>query len=65
MDLNNKMERAFFKDMLSNGIPVTENFDFDLIAENLQDAASNIGDFDTSLVDGMKKITIIFLEMEK
>ncbi|OUU26815.1 MAG: hypothetical protein CBB97_07305 [Candidatus Endolissoclinum sp. TMED37] len=59
MDLNNKMERAFFKDMLSNGIPVTENFDFDLIAENLQDAASNIGDFDTSLVDGMKKIIVL------
>ena len=59
MDINNKMERAFFKDMLANGIPVTENFDFDLIAENLQDAASNIGDFDTSLVDGVQKIIIL------
>ena len=58
MNINNKMEREFFKDMLANGIPVTENFDFDVICESLQDAACNINDFDTTLVKDMRKILI-------
>ena len=58
MNINNEIEREFFKDMLANGIPITANFDFDVLCENLEDAASNVGDFDTILDKDMRKILI-------
>ena len=58
MNISNEIEREFFKDMLANGIPITENFDFDVLCENLEDAASNIGEFDTTLDKDMQKILI-------
>ena len=48
MDITNPIEKAFFQDMLSNGIPVNDNFSLTKIYENLQDAAVDIGEFDVS-----------------
>ena len=58
MDITNGLEKAFFKDMLANGIPVNEDFSLVKIFENLQDAAASIGDFDVVAVFEEDKLLI-------
>jgi len=45
------IEKAFFKDMLANGIPVIEEANLDVIFDCLLKASADLGFFDVSFTD--------------
>ena len=51
MDLGNNLEKAFFTDMLANGIPVTEDVSIEKLFTQLVSASEEICSFTVELVD--------------
>lgn len=51
MDLGNKLEKAFFTDMLANGIPVTEDVSIEKLFTQLVSASEEICSFTVELAD--------------
>ena len=51
MDLGNNLEKAFFTDMLANGIPVTEDVSIEKLFTQLVSASEEICSFTVELAD--------------
>ena len=51
MDLGNNLEKAFFTDMLANGIPVTEDVSIEKLFTQLVSASEEICSFTAELAD--------------
>lgn len=51
MNLSSNLEKAFFTDMLANGIPVHSHVSLNEIVERLEDASNAINAFFVELVD--------------